>query len=93
MAVLQRGAEPDVVPMISDDEIKRYTYTRLGSERRRTPAGEFATVLYESTRPGSERLSRFWHAPDLGYIPVRVEQRRKGKLETIMELTAVQREE
>jgi hypothetical protein len=76
---------------IVDDEIKQYSYTRAGTEKIRTEAGEFETIIYESTRPGSSRVSRFWHAPALGYVPVRAEQVRKGKVETVMELLKVQR--
>lgn len=93
MTLLLRGDEPDVIAMIGDDEIKRYSYTRVGTEQIRTKIGEFATVLFESTRPGSSRVSRFWQAPALGYLPVRVEQVRDGKVETVLELVAMSREE
>jgi hypothetical protein len=85
ITALLRAEEFGEVAII-DDEIKQYSYTRAGSERIKTAAGEFDTIVYESTRPGSSRLSRFWHAPELGYIPVRAEQVRKGKIETVMEL-------
>lgn len=91
MTALLRAREPGTIPMIDEDEIKRYSYTRAGEERIATKMGEFETVIYESTRPGSSRLSRIWHAPVLGYIPVRAEQLRKGKLETVMELVKVKR--
>lgn len=91
MTALLRGNEPGVIPLLGDDEIKHYSYLPTGTRRIRTGAGEFDTVLYESTRPGSKRLSRFWQAPALGYIPVRVEQVRDGKVETVMELVKVER--
>lgn len=76
---------------IIDDEIKQYSYTRAGTEQIKTQAGTFETIIYESTRPGSSRVSRFWHAPALGYVPVRAEQVRKGKVETVMELVNMER--
>lgn len=91
MSALLRSDEPGTIPMVDDGKIKRYSYTRAGSERIKTKAGEFETVLYESTRPGSNRLSRVWHAPALGHIPVRAEQLRKGRVETVMELEKVAR--
>jgi len=93
MTALLRAREPGTIPMIDDGRIKRYSYTRSGPERMKTQAGEFETILYESTRPGSNRVSRVWHAPALGYIPVRAEQRRKGTVETVMELIRVERGE
>lgn len=91
LTALLRGHEPGTIPLVAEDQIKRYSYTRAGAEKITTKAGEFETVLYESTRPGSSRLSRIWHAPALGYIPVRAEQVRKGKVETVMELVKVER--
>lgn len=90
LTTLLRGQVPSSIPLIDHNKIKRYSYRRTGAEQIKTPAGEFATVLYESTRPGSSRVSRVWHAPTLDYIPVRAEQVRKGKVETVMELIQVQ---
>lgn len=92
MHALLRGEEPGTIPMVADDRIKRYIYTRARQETVATPAGEFDAVLYESTRPGSDRLSRVWYAPALGYIPVRAEQLRDGKLETVVQMVNVERE-
>jgi hypothetical protein len=93
ITALLRAREPGTIPMLDDGRIKHYSYTRSGTERIKTQAGEFETILYESTRPGSDRVSRVWHAPALGYIPVRAEQRRKGMVETVMELVKVERGE
>lgn len=89
MTALLRAREPGTLAMIDHDRIKRYSYRRVGAVRIKTQAGEFDTILYESTRPGSIRVSRVWHAPTLGYIPVRAEQMRDGKVETVMELVKV----
>jgi hypothetical protein len=91
MTALLRGMEPGTIPMVDEVEIKHYRYAPLGFGPVRTQAGEFATVLYESTRPGSSRTSRLWHAPELGYITVRAEQLRRGKIETVLELVKVTR--
>jgi hypothetical protein len=91
MTALLRDREPGTIPMISKDKVKPYSYTPAGTERIATKMGEFETVIYESTRPGSSRLSRIWHAPALGYIPVRAVQLRKGNVETVMELVKVKR--
>jgi hypothetical protein len=91
MTALLRGREPGTIPVLDDNRIKPYSYSRQGAARIKTPAGEFETVLYESTRPRSKRLSRIWHAPALGYIPVRFERLNRGKVETVMELVTVER--
>jgi hypothetical protein len=91
ITALLRDREPGTMAMIDDGKVKRYRYTRVGPERIKTKAGEFDAVLYESTRPGSSRVSRVWHAPALGFIPVRAEQARNGKVETVTELIRVQK--
>jgi hypothetical protein len=81
---LLRGEEPGTVPMIDDNRVKEYTYARTGTATLDTPLGKIDTVIYESTRPGSSRVARFWLAPSLEYLPMRAEQVRKGKVETVM---------
>lgn len=86
---LLRGAEPGTIPMVDDNRIKQYSYTRKGPATLETALGTMETVLYESTREGSSRVARFWMAPQLGYLPVRAEQVRKGKVETVMEIKSL----
>lgn len=84
MRALARGEEPGTIPLVDDERIKEYTYKKAGEATLDTRLGKLDTVIYESTRPGSSRVSRVWHAPSLGFLPVRAEQIRKGKTETIM---------
>jgi len=88
---LLRGKEPGAIPLIDDERIKRYTYMRKENAVLDTKLGKLDAVIYESTREGSSRLSRFWMVPSLGHIPARAEQVRKGKVETVMELVKLER--
>ena len=89
---LLRGAEPGTVALIDDNRIKRYTYTKKESATVDSTLGKIETVVYESAREGgSSRTSRFWMAPSLEFLPVRAEQIRKGKVETVMELQKLER--
>jgi hypothetical protein len=84
---LLRGLEPGTIPLIDDNRIKRYVYTKKEQASVDSALGKLDTVIYESTREGgSSRTSRFWMAPSLEYLPVRAEQIRKGKVETVMVL-------
>jgi hypothetical protein len=87
---LLRGRDPGELPMVNDDKIKEYAYTRGDSASVQTKLGSVDAVLFESTRAGSSRVSRVWHAPSFGYVPVRAEQVRKGKVETVMTLIALE---
>lgn len=91
MAELMRGKEPGTIVMLNDDNVRHYSYTRTGAAALDTALGRIDTLIYESTRPNSNRLSRMWHAPSLDYLPVRMEQVRKGKVETVMTLVSVER--
>ncbi len=82
--LLLRGESPGTVPLVDDHRIKRYTYSRKEASRMATPLGDLDVILFESTREGSSRVSRLWLAPKLDYAPVRAEQVRKGKVETVM---------
>ncbi|HJY42380.1 MAG TPA: DUF3108 domain-containing protein [Steroidobacteraceae bacterium] len=89
---LLRGVEPGTIALIDDNRIKRYVYTKKEQATVDSALGKLDTVIYESTREGgSSRTSRFWMAPSLEYLPVRAEQIRKGKVETVMVLQKVDR--
>ena len=93
MAVIRallQGQEPGTIAIVDDERIKTYDYVRRRTEKMETRVGEFDSVVYESTRARGKRLSRMWHAPSLGFLPVRAEQVREGRLETIMQLVALQ---
>lgn len=87
---LLRGEEPGAIPLIDDNRVKRYNYTKVGPAVSDTDLGKLDAVLYESTREGSNRQARFWLVPKMEYVAARAEQIRKGKVETVMVLTAFQ---
>jgi hypothetical protein len=86
MQALLAGKQLDKQTFIDRDALKEYTYVRLREEKLKTQLGEIDTVVYSSSRPGSNRVSRLWYAPSLGFTPVRGEQERKGKIETVFEI-------
>lgn len=87
---LLRGEDPGVIPLIDDNRVKRYTYAKKEAASLDTKLGKLDTVVYESTRQGSDRQSRFWLVPHMEYLAARAEQVRKGKVETVMTLLSVQ---
>jgi hypothetical protein len=91
MLDLERGGSPDGFWLIDRNELKQYEYTGEGVARIATALGELDTVIWSSRRPGSERVTRVWYAPSLGYLPVQAERRRGGKLEWQMRITRLSR--
>jgi hypothetical protein len=90
---LTRGREPKSVVMVNGDSTREYAYERGATQPLDTKLGKLDTVIFESTRPGSSRVSKVWHVPSLDYLPVRAEQIRKGKVETVMVLVGLERQE
>jgi hypothetical protein len=91
-AALVQGREPTTIVMVNGDRMREYNYKRGTSTQLDTKVGKQDTIIYESTRPNSDRVSRVWHAPALQFIPVRAEQVRKGKVETVMQLVSVEQQ-
>jgi len=79
MHLLQNGRQPGEMAMIEGRKIKTYDYAFLRREQIKAGGGTYDTVVYTSSRPGSERVTHMWLAPELGYLAVRVEQYRKSK--------------
>jgi hypothetical protein len=88
---LRRGEKAMSYDMVDKDRIKEYDYKPDGTQRIRTAVGELDTVIYRVERPGSRRVTRTWHAPSLGYLPVKGERLRDGKREFQMEIASLER--
>jgi hypothetical protein len=91
MQLLASGRQPDKITFIDRDELKEYSYVREREEKVRTAIGELDAVVYSSSRIGSNGRSRLWYAPSLGYAPIRGEQERKGKIETVFQIQKLER--
>lgn len=72
---------------IDEDEVEEYEFTMEGHARIETGAGEFETLRLQ--RDHGSRTTIFWVAPALGYLPVRVEQRREDRATISLALEAV----
>lgn len=88
---LLAGRKPTGYTLVDKDRIKDYVYTDEGKARVTTALGALDTVVWSSHRPNSDRVTRVWYAPSLGYAPVKAERRRGDRLEWSMRLTSLQR--
>lgn len=75
---LRAGQEDLNFRMVDDDEIEQQNFRQLQPERLETSLGCLETVPVERVREGSTRYTRSWHAPELGYVTVRMEHGKKG---------------
>jgi len=92
MVELLRGHTPEKFSLLSGNSVREYRYSREREETLTTPLGTVQTIVYRSEKQNSPRVTRFWCASSLGYIPLRVEQKRKDDVEWAMQVESVKRE-
>lgn len=92
MVELLAGRAPQGFRILTGDKLRDYRYWQEGRATVVTPYGQFDTVVWANQRDGSPRVTRVWHAPSLGYLPVQAVQYRKGQPEVQMKLVALERQ-
>jgi hypothetical protein len=91
MLELSAGKSPSKFTIADKGKLKDYLYRRDGEATLNTPFGKVGTVIWRSERAESDRVTRVWYAPSLGYTPLQAERRRGGKLEFTLKLTKLER--
>lgn len=91
MLDLAAGRTPTVYWMMDKDKLKDYVYEQQAGGRLKTAVGQLDTVVWASHRPGSNRITRIWYAPSIGYVPVKAERTKGGKIEWTMRLRSLAR--
>ena len=82
---------PTSFPILTGSRLREYRYWSEGRATIMTPFGQFEALIWANQRDGSSRVTKVWHAPALGYLPVQAVQYRKGQAETQMKLVALER--
>jgi hypothetical protein len=77
--------------LVDEDRIKDYLYAVEGSEVIDSVAGEHRADIFSSRRPGSRKATFFWCAPELAYLPLKVERRNGRDVEWSMSLSTLER--
>jgi hypothetical protein len=77
----------DKYTMFEIDRLRPVNVRIIGEKRIDVPAGEFAVIGIQHQAEGSKRVTTLWCAEELGYLPVIIEQHRKGKLRVRATLT------
>ena len=80
IADLRSGVKATDYRLMDGKKIKALTIGHLPSTRLTTPLGEFDVVGIEHDDKRKERRTVIWFAAKLDYMPVVIEQYRKGKL-------------
>ena len=77
---LLTGNSADTYVLYDIDEFKTLEISRIGTRKVSVPAGRFLATGIQHRSRGSSRVTTLWCAEELGYLPVIIEQHRKGKL-------------
>ena len=88
---LSNEQTPTGISLFDVGGIRDYDYARVGAETLHTPVGDVATIIYRSHKANSPRSTRFWCAPEFGFVPVQAEQQYKGEVEWTMKLRSIHR--
>lgn len=87
---LAKGTLQGSVTLVDGDgKLKDYELRQEGTEQIETALGTLETIVYTSRRSGSDRMTRSWVAPALGYLPVKAERIRKNKVEFTLRIESV----
>jgi hypothetical protein len=75
--------------LADEDDAQGYVFTDNGETTTATGVGTLATRSFIQQREGSTRATSFWFAPDMKFLPVRIEQRKGGEVTTAFKLSSL----
>lgn len=86
MLALMHDVEPGIFVMFDNGKSKQLSITNHGPEIIKVPYGKLAIQKIQHEELNSGRVTILWCAESLHFLPVRIEQRKKGKLSVRAEL-------
>ena len=89
---LLAGRTPPTVQLIDKNSVREYQFSRDGEATIKTALGDVQTVVFKSQKKNSPRITRFWCAPDRGYVPMRVQQKKGDDVQWTMEIQSLKRQ-
>lgn len=89
MRDLSTTGAPRTYSLADEDSVIDYEYTDNGTATTTTGIGPVETRVLAQQRAGSSRTTWLWVAPELRFLPVRIEQRRDGEVQTAFVLVRV----
>jgi hypothetical protein len=89
MRDLAAAGAPRTYSLADADSVASYEYVDNGTAATATGVGPLATRVFTQQRAGSSRVTWLWVAPELEFLPVRIEQRRDGEVQTTYTLVTV----
>lgn len=91
MLHLQQGNPQPAYAVFDEDEIKDYVVDLEGEETLKTVLGQQITL--KAGRTAKNKTTLTWFAKQLQFVPVKVEQYKKGNLDFVLEINALKFED
>jgi hypothetical protein len=89
MRDMAASGKPGDYRLVGEDAAQGYTFTDNGEATTPTGVGTIKTRSLTQQREGSTRSTWLWFAPDYGFLPARIEQRKEGEVQTAFKLDSV----
>ena len=80
MRDLLNGGPSDQYILFDVDRLKTINVRIVGTRQVKVPAGRFDAIGIQHQAENSSRVTTLWCVEELGFLPVLIEQHRKGKL-------------
>ena len=77
---LLNGGLSDTYILFDVDRLKTLNVKSIGQKEVKVPAGKYTALGIQHQAEGSSRVTTLWCVEELNYLPVIIEQHRKGKL-------------
>jgi hypothetical protein len=84
------GGKPGQYRIADSEQAKTYGFDDNGEAQIDTGLGKLATHCYIQHREGSSRKTYLWVAPQLDYLPARIETRKDDEVQTALTLMSVE---
>jgi hypothetical protein len=84
---LMQGIHRTEYSLQDAEKFKPLSISNIGTKKVKVPFGEFEALGIRHQVEGSSRMTTLWCAEALGYLPIIIEQHRKGKLQVRATLT------
>jgi hypothetical protein len=91
LQALARGERQFEMQAFDGDEIKTMRFATEKGVALETPLGKLQTLRVERIRDNGSRQTIMWHAPELDYLPVQMEQYKRGDLVARLKLVSLRR--
>ena len=92
MVELLAGRTPPSVQLIDKNSVRDYEFTRDGEATIKTLLGDVPTVIFKSQKKYSPRVTRFWCAPERGFVPMKVQQKKGDDVQWTLEIQSLKRQ-